>query len=170
MATNNIYKWEGDDTQPFSNFYWESREWVTPGRIRLSCARVVFDPGDLEAYYQLVLDRQEIIDRNAAKLTSGQLGTTGGAEGGYIHANYPIAGDNLEEVPAAPVYGGSLTLQFKLYGDGVLKFTKQLYTTRVFKLPGGYRALKWKIVLTGNVAKVQRCDVATSVQEIMRLR
>lgn len=170
MATNEVYEWEGDQTQAFDNFYWESREFVTPGRIRLSCARVVFDVGDLEAYYQLVLDRQEIIDRNAAKLASGQLGTTGGIEGGYIHANYPIAGDNLEDVPAEPTYSGDLSLQFKLYADGSLIFTKQLYTNRIFKLPGGYRGLKWKIVLTGNVAKIQRCDVASSVQEIMRLQ
>ena len=170
MATNEVYQWEGDQTQAFSSFYWESAEFVTPGRVRLSCARVVFDTGDLEAYYQSVLDRQAIIDRNAAKLATGQLGTTGGAEGGYIFGVYPIAGDNLEDVPAAPVYGGSLSLQFRLYGDGVLKITKQLYTTRIFKLPGGYRALKWKIVLTGNVAKVQRLDVATSVRELMRLQ
>lgn len=170
MAINNIYEWEGDDTQPFGNNYWRSKEVVTPGRVRLSCARVLFTPGDLEPFYQTVLDREEIIDSNAAKLATGQLGTTGGIEGGYIHANYPIAGDNLEAVPAAPVYGGDLTIEFRLYADGVLKFTKTLYTSRVFKLPGGYRGTKWMIVLTGNVEKVQRCDVASSVQELMKLQ
>jgi hypothetical protein len=170
MATNNIYEWEGDDTQALSNFYWESKEIVTPGRVRMSCARIIFVPADLEPFYQTILDREEIIDANAAKLATGQIGTTGGIEGGYIHAAYPIAGDNLDAVPAEPVYGGDLSLEFKLYGDGFLKITKTLYTSRVFKLPGGYRALKWKIVLTGNVDKVQRCDVASSVQELMRLQ
>jgi hypothetical protein len=167
---NNIYMWEGDLTQPFSNCYWESREFVSPGRGRFSCARILLDTGDQDAYWQLVLDRQAIIDRNAAKLASGLLGTTGGDEGGYIFGAYPIAGDNLEDVPAEPSYGGTLTLQFKLYGDGVLKFTKQLYHNRIFKLPGGYRAQKWKVVLVGNVDKVQRVDIASSVQEIMRLQ
>jgi hypothetical protein len=63
-----------------------------------------------------------------------------------------------------------LGLTFKLYADGVLKFTKQLYTNRIFKLAGGYRGQKWIVSLTGNVAKVQRVDVGTSVEEIMRLR
>lgn len=170
MVTNNIYEWEGSDTQPFGNNHWASKEIVTPGRVRMSCARVLFDVGDLEPFWQSVLDREEIIDSNAAKLATGQLGTTGGIEGGYIHGAYPIAGDNLDAVPAAPIYGGDLTIQFKLYADGVLKITKQLYTSRVFKLPGGYRGTKWKIVLTGNVDKVQRCDVATSVQELMKLQ
>ncbi len=170
MATNEVYEWEGDQTQALGNLFWESRTWITPGRPRLSCARVLFDTGDLDDYWRLVQDRQEIIDRNAAKLASGQLGTTGGAEGGYIFGDYPIAGDNLEEVPAEPVYGGTLSLVFRLYADGVLKFTKQLYTTRIFKLRGGYRAQKWKVVLEGNVDRIQRVDVASSVQEIMRLK
>jgi hypothetical protein len=164
---NRVYKWEGDDTQPFSNFYWESQEVITTGRVRLSCARVIFDTGDLDEFYQSIQDRNAIIARNAVKLASGQLGTIGGSEGGYIFGKYPIAGDNLEAVPSAPTYGGTLQLTFKLYADGVLKFTKQLYTNQVFKLSGGYRAQKWKVVLEGNVEKVQRCDVATSVQELM---
>lgn len=170
MATNNVYQWEGDLTQALSNFYWESREFVTPGRPRLSCARVVFTEGDLATYWQSVVDRQAIIDRNAQKLATGLLGTTGADEGGYIHAAYPIAGDNLEAVPAAPVYGGTLSLIFYLYADGVLKMTKQLYTSRIFKLSSGYRGQKWKVILEGNVDKVQRLDVATSVNEIMRLQ
>jgi len=171
MATqNSVYEWEGDQTQALSNGYWESKEIVTPGRPRFSCARVLFTEGDLATYWASVVARDEIIARNAAKLASGMLGTTGGAEGGFIFGDYPLAGDNLEEVPAAPVYGGALSLTFKLYGDGVLRVTKQLYTSRIFKLKGGYRAQKWKIVLTGNVEKVQRVDVATSVQEIVSIK
>jgi hypothetical protein len=169
MAFDNIvYEWEGDDTQAFGNMTWESPEVVSNGRNRLSCGRVLFDVGDLQAFYDTVRDREEIIARNAAKLATGQLGTTGGNEGGYIFGKYPIAGDNLEVVPAEPTYGGVLALTFKLYGDGVLKFTKQLYTNAVFKLAGGYRAQKWIIRLEGNVDKVQRIDVASSVEEILR--
>jgi hypothetical protein len=171
MAYDNlVYEWEGDDTQAFDDMYWESPEVVTDGRIRMSCARVLFNVGDLEAFWQTLEDREELIERNAAKLATGQLGTTGGNEGGYIFGHYPIAGDNLEAVPSAPTYGGVLGLTFKLYADGVLKFTKQLYTNRIFKLAGGYRGQKWIVSLTGNVAKVQRVDVGTSVEEIMRLR
>jgi hypothetical protein len=169
MAYDNVvYEWEGDNTQPFGTMEWESPEIVTDGRIRMSCARVLFDVGDLAAFWQTLIDREEIIRRNAAKLATGQLGTTGGSEGGYIFGKYPIAGDNLEAVPAEPTYGGTLALTFKLYGDGVLKFTKQLYTNRIFKLAGGYRAQKWIIRLEGNVDKIQRVDVATSVEEILR--
>jgi hypothetical protein len=169
MAFNNVvYEWQGDDTQAFGNMEWESPEIIANGRIRLSCARILFDVGDLQAFYDTVRARDEIIARNAAKLASGQLGTTGGNEGGYIFGQYPIAGDNLEDVPAAPTYGGDLELTFKLYGDGQLKFTKSVYTNAIFKLAGGYRAQKWIIRLEGNVDKVQRVDVASSVEEILK--
>ena len=171
MAYDNVvYKWQGDATQPLDNMYWESPEIVMDGRIRMSCARVLFDVGDLAAFWQTLVDREEIIARNAAKLATGQLGTTGGNEGGYIFGKYPIAGDNLEAVTALPTYGGTLSLVFKLYADGVLKFTKQLYTNRVFKLAGGYRGQKWIVSLEGNVDKVQRVDVASSVEEILKKR
>ena len=169
MAYDNyVYQWEGDDTQAFGTMQWESPEIVTDGRVRMSCARVLFDVGDLAAFYQTILDRKELIARNAAKLATGQLGTTGRNEGGYIFGQYPIAGDNLEAVPSVPTYGGVLSLTFKLYADGVLKFTKQLFNNRIFKLAGGYRGQKWIIRLEGNVEKVQRVDVATSVEEIIR--
>jgi hypothetical protein len=169
MAYDNIvYEWEGDTTQPLGTMEWDSSEKVANGKIRLSCARILFDVGDLEAFYQTILDREELIARNAAKLASGMLGTTGGNEGGYIFGVYPIAGDSLETVPALPTYGGTLSLIFKLYADGVLKFTKTIYNNRVFKLAGGYRGQKWIVRLEGNVDKVQQVDVASSVEEILR--
>ncbi len=169
MAYDNVvYEWEGDTSQAFGTMQWESPEVIADGRIRLSVARILFDVGDLQAFYDTIIAREEIIARNAAKLATGQLGTTGGNEGGYIFGQYPIAGDNLEAVPAAPSYGGTLSLVFKLYGDGSLKFTKQIYTNRIFKMSGGYRAQKWIISITGNVDKIQRVDVASSVEEILR--
>jgi hypothetical protein len=165
---NKVYEWEGDVSQSFASMVWDSPEIVTDGRVRMSCARVLFDVGDLKAFWDTVEAREEIIRRNSAKLATGLLGTTGGDEGGYVFGKYPIAGDNLETVPAAPTYGGVLSLAFKLYADGVLKFTKQLYTNRIFKLAGGYRGQKWIIRLEGNVDKIQRVDVATSVEEILR--
>lgn len=169
MAYDNVvYEWEGDPTQPFGTMIWESPEVVMDGRIRLSCARVLFDTGDLQTFWDTIKAREELIARNAAKLATGLLGTTGGNEGGYIFGQYPIAGDNLETVPAAPSYGGTLSLIFKLYADGNLKFTKTLYTNKIFKLAGGYRGQKWIVRLEGNVDKVQRIDVASSVEEILR--
>ena len=91
MAYDNVvYEWEGDATQPFGTMQWESPEVVADGRVRLSCARILFDVGDLQAFWETLAAREEIIARNAAKLATGQLGTTGGNEGGYLFGKYPI--------------------------------------------------------------------------------
>jgi len=163
---NNIFEWEGDHTQAFGNLLWKSKEFLYPKKIRFAACRIIFLPGDLEAYWAEVEARQAIIDRNADKLATGQLGTIGGLEGGYIHAQYPIAGDNLEDVPAEPEYTGELQLTFRLYTDDVLRHTKQLYTTQIFKLPGGYRGRRHYFELEGNVERIKRIDLATSIWEL----
>jgi len=163
---NNIFEWEGDQTQAFGNLLWRSKEYLYPKKIRFAACRIIFNTGDLEAYWALVEERQAIIDRNADKLATGQLGTIGGLEGGYIHAQYPIAGDNLEDVPAEPVYAGDLELTFRLYTDDVLRHTKQLYNTQIFKLPSGYRGRRHYFELEGNVERIKRIDLATSVWEL----
>ena len=43
------------------------------------------------------------------------------------------------------------SLQFQLWSDGMLKFTKQVRNTRAFRLPGGYKADNVEVVLSGNV-------------------
>lgn len=163
---NNIFEWEGDDTQAFGNYLWKSREFLYAKKIRFAACRIIFIPGDLADYWAEVEARNAIISRNADLLATGLLGTTGGQEGGYIHAQYPIAGDNLEPVPAEPTYAGELELTFRLYTDDVLRHTKQLYTTQIFKLPGGYRGRRHYFELEGNVDRIKRIDLATSIWEL----
>ena len=81
-------------------------------------------------------------------------------------SQYPIAGDNLEDVPVEPEYNGELELTFRLYTDDVLRHTKQLYTTQIFKLPGGYRGRRHYFEIEGNVERIKRIDLATSIWEL----
>jgi len=163
---NAIWQWEGDETQALGNMFWKSKEFLYPKKLRFAAARIIFITGDLDEYAQAIEDREAIIKRNLDKLATGQLGTIGGNEGGYLHALYPIAGDNLEEVPAEPVYAGELEIIFKLYTNDVLRHTKQLYTTEIFKLPGGYRGRRHYFTIEGNVERVKRIDLATSIWEL----
>lgn len=163
---NYIWQWEGDQTQAFGNMLWKSKEYLYPKKIRFAAARIIFNTGDLDEYQALLDQRAAIIARNLEKLATGNIGTIGGTEGGYIHALYPIAGDNLEDVPPEPEYAGELQLIFKLYCNDVLRHTKQLYTTEIFKLPGGYRGRRHFFTLEGNVERVKRVDLATSIWEL----
>lgn len=168
---NKTFEWEGDETQPFGLMFFQSREYLYPKKIRFAACRIIFEMGDLADYWALVAARNEIIKRNEDILQTGQVGTIGGEEGGFIHGNFPIAGDNLEEVPPEPEYTGDLELTFRLYatnqdGEYILRHTKQLFTTEIFKLPGGYRSRRHYFTLTGNVERIRRIDIATSTWEL----
>jgi hypothetical protein len=165
---NYIWQWEGDETQAFGNMFWKSKEYLYTKKLRYAAARIIFNPGDLEDYQALLDERAAIISRNLAKLSAGQIGTIGGSEGGFIFGAYPIAGDNLEEVPIEPTYAGDLGLTFRLYTDDLLRHTKQLYTTEIFKLPGGYRGRRHYFTLEGNISRIKRIDLATSIWELKR--
>ena len=164
--TNSIWQWEGDETQALGNMLWKSKEFLYPKKLRFAAARVIFITGDLDEYQALLDERARIIARNLEKLATAAIGTIGGTEGGYLHALYPIAGDNLEEVPAEPTYAGELGLIFRLYTNDVLRHTKTLYTTEIFKLPGGYRGRRHYFTLEGNVERIKRIDLATSIWEL----
>jgi hypothetical protein len=163
---NYIWEWEGDETQAFGEMFWKSKEFLYPKKIRFAACRIIFITGDLDEYQALLDEREAIIKRNLDKLATGAIGTIGGTEGGFIHAHYPIAGDNLEDVPAEPTYAGELSLIFKLYCNDILRHTKQLYTTEIFKLPGGYRGRRHFFTLEGNVERIKRVDLATSIWEL----
>jgi len=51
------------------------------------------------------------------------------------------------------------------YADETLKLTQEIYTDRVFRIPGGYRARMWELQIEGNVI-VKRIDIAGSVEEL----
>jgi hypothetical protein len=60
---------------------------------------------------------------------------------------YEIGGDAAQDIPLLSMD----SLQFQLWSDGTLKFTKQVRNSRAFRLPGGYKADNVEFVLSGNV-------------------
>lgn len=162
---NNIYQWEGDSTQPYpNNFTWTSGIILLPYRKAFSCARVLAVTGDRQDYYDDVEAQRQVIARNNAKISLGIMGGSIGEE--EIGANIEINGDNLETVPTVADYSGDFNLIVKIYGDGTLLFTKNVYSNnKPFRIPGGIRAREWYVSITGNV-RVRRFDMADSVNEL----
>lgn len=164
--TNTVYKWEGDPTQPFrNNMTYRSKRWLLPMRTAFSVARVIGELGDRTVFFAAVAARQAIIVRNQARIALLDLGGAIG-ESEIGHGDFPIAGDLLEDVPAALSYSGLFACSVKFYVDGVLKFTKDVYASDIpFRLNSGYRGRKFEAEIVGNV-KVNRFDMASSMEEL----
>lgn len=56
-------------------------------------------------------------------------------------------------------------LQFKLYGDGVLKYERPVFTDKPFRLPHLYKSLNWHFELVGT-AEVNEVHIATSMDDL----
>lgn len=163
---NQVYEWEGDNTQPFLQLMtWKSKKFLLPVKKTFNCARIIAEQEDREDYFALLEARQAVIGRNNAKISAETIGGAIGEE--VIGSELAVNGDNLETVPVLPLYSGDFELTFKVYADEVLKFSKQIFTDKPFRLSGGFRGRTWEFEVIGNVT-IRRIDVADSVQELMQ--
>lgn len=87
----------------------------------------------------------------------------GGAYNEFEYNRFPYNGDLLMSANNVEI---SSLITFKLYVDGVLKFTKLVSDEKPFRLPSGFRGMKWEVQLEGNIP-VRRVQMATSVRELL---
>ena len=165
-TTNYVYQWEGDKTQPYlSNWVWRSKKVLLPYRATVGAARVIATLGDRSDYFDLVAARQAVIERNSARISAGMIG---GSISEDLIGTLEVNGDDLETPPTAGDYSGDLNLIFRLYVDDVLKFTKEVYSTRPFRTADGYRGRSFEFELEGNIT-VRRIDYGASIDDLKTL-
>lgn len=166
---NKVLEWEGDSSQVLASFTIKTRKEILKGRERIAYGRILFETGDFDDYWDLVQTRNDIIDRNKAKISQGSIDGAGGAAGGgYWFGEVPIAGNALETVPDELVYSGDLVLSLEIYMGGTLINTISVYHEKPFRLgTSGKRNITFETKLIGNVTKVHQMDFGASIKEIM---
>lgn len=166
---STVYKWEGDKTQPLEDlFLWRSKKFLLPRRTAFSCARIIAETGDRQAYQDLLAAQAALVAANAVMVSGHTLGGSIGDEA-LGDETVPLGGDLLVDAGSEPEYSGDFMLTLNFYADGVLKFTKDVYSSGVpFRLSQGYRGRTFEVEITGNVP-VRRIDVANSMKELKML-
>jgi hypothetical protein len=150
-----IYEWEGDAGSKLS-YEWKSKKFVTTTPVNYGAAKIDadFDMSEAEsAATQAAYD--SAIAANRAVITQQSM-DDGLADPSL--GEHSIGGDAMDEIP--PLITDSL--QFQLWADGELKYTRRVENTRAFRLPGGYKSDNTEIVLSGNV-KVNGVIVAETM-------
>lgn len=110
---------------------------------------------------------QITLTANATATGSPSLTFTGskrivdGALGAAPLNKHPVGNSEIEELPAL-TYD---TLQFTLYVDGQVKFSKQVINEKAFRLPGGYKKDNVAVKLSGNV-RVRGVVVGSSMSAL----
>jgi hypothetical protein len=139
-----IYQWEGDVGAKLS-YEWKSREFITASPVNYGAAKIDADFDMSEA--ELASARNS---HNVAIAANQALAISGAIDDGLADSalgEYEIGGDAMQAIPPLSID----SLQFQLWANGVLKFTKQIDSSRAFRLPGGYKADNVEMVLSGNV-------------------
>src|SRR5690242_18091980 len=141
---SKIYQWEGDAGKKLS-YEWKSKKFITSPPINYGAAKIDADfdmteaevAGARSAYAEAIAANKATITNDAMNdcLADPSLG------------EYEIGGDGMRDIPVLAID----LLQFQLWSDGILRFTKQVKNGRAFRLPGGYKADNVEVVLSGNV-------------------
>lgn len=138
-----IYEWEGDLGTKLS-YEWRSKVFISSPPLNYGAAKIDADFGISEsettasqAAYDLAVAANEALFPDGANdaLAEPALG------------EYELGGDALATIPSLAID----SLQFQLWANGVLKFSKRVNNTRAFRLPAGYKADNVEVVLSGNV-------------------
>lgn len=154
-ADRKIYEWEGDAGTKLI-YEWRSKKFVTAPPINYGAARIDADFEMSEAELAFAQSAHE-----AAVAANRALAISGAMDDGFADAalaEYEIGGDAMRPIPALRLD----SLQFQLWADDALKFSRQIGSSRAFRLPGGYKADNVEIVLSGNV-KVSAVTLAETM-------
>jgi hypothetical protein len=166
LANPALYYISQWDVNPeaFSNFQYKSNRTIVDKPHNLKVAQVVLD---LE-FYQSVLDAigasggLEAANEDAWNETDFAdmlMGPINGSPINYQDWN----GDTLFSLANL---GVSDFVVFNLYESGVLKFSKEVRSSKMFKLPRGYKGKQWEVELKGMIT-IKRVTLATSTEEIV---
>lgn len=160
--TRYAYEWEGDTTQPKGNFTWKSKKFLLPANAAFPAARVKFTSAGRVAYWTLVEAYNAALAQNRALISAMAVGGTLGET--MPGEDIPVGGDDLEDLPSLPSYTGDDALQLKVYMNGTLIETKEVYHEKPFKITAK-RGRTIEVEVIGNVT-VAEVAVASSVAEL----
>lgn len=176
-TSNHLFQFAGDPTQPLPSFVYRFRRELVSRRIRPGYARILFEQGDLIAFETWVTTRESYLTLNKQLLAEGGIDGAGGrVGGGFWFSEVPVAGTALVEtflldgspysIETIPIYAGALALEFRIYKAGVLHKTLTVTSQKPFRIGVTGKDTDWQAEVVGNVERVKRVDVATSVEEI----
>lgn len=149
---NKIYQWDADDSNRYLAF-WKSRDVQVGKPVNFTCAQVHAQ------YSDIVPVDTSIADANAALLADAD--NVNGAIASASILEYTINGSAIVPVPT----GGERVVQFTLLRYGVPIWTKNVTSTKAFRLPAGFKTEVSGMQIATNVP-VFSVSLATTMAEL----
>ena len=149
-----VSEWEGSTTS-YLQYTWRSKRFILNRPTNFSAALIIVDQSPYDAAAELF----DLATLNASLFSASLEGAIGLNAIG-IKA---IAGDTLYDLGD---YDISTDINFKLYADDTLKYSKTLSeSSNMFRLPGGYLSDEIYFEVTGFMP-IRKLVIATSTDEL----
>ena len=154
--------WDNDDAS-YRMYSYKSPMYVLEKPANFKVAQIIMDKEFYEAVLALVARESTLTTLNTAEWTADPYERIKAPFNDYMFNEQDFNGDSLYTL-------GNLGIQahvnFTVWADGEIKFTKQVIDSNMFKLPRGFRDKKWEFGVDGMIP-VKRITVATSTEEIV---
>lgn len=154
--------WETDALN-FLTYDWISKLYILPRPVNFSAIQVDAAFEDIALNAALQDEVAAIIAENQAVFSSGVnlLSTLGSVEIGKI----VLGGSILKKIPGGV---SALSLQVKIYCNGVLVSTRSVTDRSTYRLPSGFKSDRWQFRLSGNVP-LRAFKIAETAKELAQL-
>lgn len=175
VSGNVVYVWNPPYGQP-QTYLWRSKEYVTPKPVNFGALKVDFDgtnPIDPRFIAQLLEDNElrfpyPLNPLNFAALNSvRKVSTIAGftPPPPLLENSQPMHKSPLYVVPAPDAtFAANLTL--RVYADGMVVFESAIEDFGSYRLPSGFKAIRWMVEIEGNIT-VRSVKVAETNRELM---
>jgi len=162
LAPTTLYisKWDASTTE-YKNFLFRSRQFILEKPQNFKVAQVILDTQFLANLLADIADNDTLVDLNTDLWDDDDM--LGAPLNGSMVNSYAVSGDTLHDLAQL---GIQTYVNFRLYVDGVLMWTKQVSDSTMFKLPRGFKNKKWEWSVEGMIP-VKRVTIATSTEEIV---
>jgi len=159
IGRTDISKWAGSVLSYRAE--WRSKIYKTASEVNMAASLIEADFRDGLSEDEFTAMLEETILANTEFVEEGEFGGELGASG---PGEYVFGGDALDGIFVHYIEVPQVVL--KLWGDGVLRATKEVNNGQPFTLPAGYAAKEWEFAVSADIL-VKSVNVATSMMELM---
>lgn len=170
LQGNKVMKWDADSDNVLS-YTWKSKRFILERPVNMGAAQVDADFTDLNNTAATVAALNALKTANQA-IAAANPNSLGGCWNNYMfngsgstNKGFTWNGSKMSDL--FPVIFTKF-VTFKLWVGGVLKFTRDILTREVFRLPSGYKSDDYAIEIDASVG-VNYVKIAETPKEIQRL-
>lgn len=161
---NKIYQLDAD---PINNtiYEWKSKKFVLEQPANFGAFKIQADygyMGDIEAYNQLVA---EIIANNQALFSAAGEQPLATLNDIPLNDGWSLNGSILGDIPP---FGDTRSVNVGIYAEGELVYQTGVKTQEPLRLPAGFKAYNWEVVLSGNTP-VRSFVMASTISELRQI-